>query len=129
MAKGKKLTGKQESFCQEYIKDFNATRSAKAAGYSERTAQVLGSETLANPLVAKRIAELMEERNKRVQLDQDYVLTQLMDCQDAAREDRAHGPRIRSIELMGKHVGMWQEKSEPRTDITIKIVEADESKA
>jgi len=33
-----KLTPKQKRFVEEYLIDLNATRAAKAAGYSEKTA-------------------------------------------------------------------------------------------
>jgi phage terminase small subunit len=41
-----KLTEKQKLFCKEYIIDFNATRAAKAAGYSEDSAKEIGYENL-----------------------------------------------------------------------------------
>ena len=39
MAEEKKLSGKEERFCQEYIVDYNATKAAIRAGYSERSAE------------------------------------------------------------------------------------------
>ena len=42
----KTLTDKQKRFCEEYIVDWNCTRAAKAAGYSEKTAYAIGSENL-----------------------------------------------------------------------------------
>lgn len=50
-----KLTDKQEMFCQEYIKDLNATQAAIRAGYSERTASVIGSENLSKKRLRDRI--------------------------------------------------------------------------
>ena len=52
------LTGKQKRFCEEYIFDFNATRSAKAAGYSEDTAGAIGYENLKKPEIQAYIKEL-----------------------------------------------------------------------
>lgn len=40
------LTEKQRIFCHEYVRDWNATRAAKVAGYSENTAKQIGSENL-----------------------------------------------------------------------------------
>ena len=40
-----KLTDKQKIFCKEYIKDFNATRAAIAAGYSKKGARQTASDT------------------------------------------------------------------------------------
>jgi phage terminase small subunit len=44
-----KLTDKQKRFCEEYVIDWNATRSAIAAGYSENTSYSIGSENLKKP--------------------------------------------------------------------------------
>lgn len=53
-----KLTAKQEQFCYEYVKSFNATAAAIASGYSEKTAYSIGSENLRKPEVQKKIGEL-----------------------------------------------------------------------
>lgn len=52
------LTEKQEKFCREYIWDFNASRAAREAGYSEDTAGKIGSENLQKPEIKARIKEL-----------------------------------------------------------------------
>ncbi|RZJ78538.1 MAG: terminase small subunit [Chryseobacterium sp.] len=53
-----KLTAKQEAFCLEYIKTFNATAAAIASGYSDKTAASIGWENLRKPEIAKKIGEL-----------------------------------------------------------------------
>ena len=55
-----KLTDKQKFFCKEYIKDFNATRAAKASGYSEKTAGRIGGENLQKLEIQKEIEKLMK---------------------------------------------------------------------
>jgi phage terminase small subunit len=55
------LTGKQKLFCEEYIFDFNATRAAKAAGYSEETARSIGSENLSKPDIQAYIKVLQSD--------------------------------------------------------------------
>ena len=45
----KNLTARQERFCREYIIDYNATKAAVRAGYSEKTAYSIGSENLKKP--------------------------------------------------------------------------------
>lgn len=68
-----KLTNKQEMFCQEYIKDLNATQAAIRAGYSKKTAEVIGSENLIKPKVKERIQELKDKRVQRTKIDADYM--------------------------------------------------------
>lgn len=52
------LSDKQERFCQEYVKDFNASQAAIRAGYSEKGSTVQGTRLLANVSVRARVASL-----------------------------------------------------------------------
>ncbi|MBA5972514.1 terminase small subunit [Leuconostoc mesenteroides] len=62
-----KLTPKQQKFADEYIKTGNATQSAIEAGYSKKTAQVIGAENLSKPMVKSYIEERMAEiKSKRI---------------------------------------------------------------
>ncbi|MBZ1540161.1 terminase small subunit [Leuconostoc mesenteroides] len=56
-----KLTPKQKKFADEYIKTGNATQSAIEAGYSKKTAQVIGAENLSKPMVKSYIEKCMAE--------------------------------------------------------------------
>lgn len=92
-----KLTAKQEAFCQEYIKDFNAGRAAAAAGYSEKTAYSIGSENLTKPEINLRVAELIKDRQESVKIDAEYVLKRLveidqMDVKDILKDDGSVRP-------------------------------------
>ena len=60
-----KLTPKQQLFVEEYLIDLNATQAAIRAGYSKKTAQVIGAENLSKPMVAAAIAEAQLRRSKR----------------------------------------------------------------
>lgn len=71
------LTPKQARFCEEYLIDLNATQAAVRAGYSKKTANVIGPENLAKPCIASRIAEAQSERTGRTQITADYVLERL----------------------------------------------------
>jgi phage terminase small subunit len=61
MPKGKQLTGRQQAFILEYVKDWNATRSAIAAGYSKKTAYSIGSENLRKPEIKAEIDKRLTE--------------------------------------------------------------------
>jgi len=56
-----KLTPKQKKFADEYIKTGNATQSAIEAGYSKKTAQVIGAENLSKPMVKSYIEQRMKQ--------------------------------------------------------------------
>lgn len=57
------FSGKQEAFITEYLRDFNATQAAIRAGYSERTAAVIGSENLRKPNIAAEIQRRIAEKS------------------------------------------------------------------
>jgi phage terminase small subunit len=59
--KGRKLTPKQRKFVDEYLVDLNVTAAARRAGYSPKTAHVIGHETLKKPNVADYLAKRREE--------------------------------------------------------------------
>lgn len=54
------LTAKERRFVEEYCNCFNATKAAIRAGYSERSAQQIGSENLLKPVISKAVKERME---------------------------------------------------------------------
>ena len=89
----KPLTAQQEAYCQEYIKaPENQTQAAINAGYSPTTAAKFASQNMRDERIQKRIAELMEERNKRLRVSADYVLLRLveidqMDVLDILNDD------------------------------------------
>ena len=76
----KPLTAQQEAYCQEYVKcPENQTQAATNAGYSPNTAGKFASQNMRDARIQKRIAELMEERNKRLRVSADYVLLRLVE--------------------------------------------------
>jgi phage terminase small subunit len=60
------LTNKRRAFIDEYLRTFNATAAAVAAGYSEKTAYSIGSEILRIPEVAAEIEGRLSERTMSV---------------------------------------------------------------
>ncbi len=56
------MNARRRLFCQEYIKDFNATRAAKAAGFSEASARNQGSRLMTNADIQREIKALTAER-------------------------------------------------------------------
>lgn len=92
--KFQKLTPKQERFCLEYPLDFNATQAAIRAGYSRRTARVMGQQNLLKPAIRKKIEAVKAETAKRARITLDEVITELnkiakvtmRDCLDRSRK-------------------------------------------
>lgn len=74
------MTNKQRLFADEYLIDLNATRAYKAVYKTctkDETARVNGSKLLTNTNVSAYITERMKAREKRTEITQDRVLSEL----------------------------------------------------
>ena len=126
-----KLTDKQAAFVRQYLVDLNATQAAIRAGYSERTANAQAGRLLANVGIREAIEKAQAKRAQRVEVTQDYVLSNLVEVvertmQRAPVMDRK-GEQVtdeegravwtfdakganRALELLGKHLGIFTDK-------------------
>lgn len=68
------LTALQVRFVEEYMIDLNAKQAAIRAGYSEKTAAVVGCENLTKPNVQAAIAEARQKQQQRTEITADRVL-------------------------------------------------------
>ena len=71
------LTPKQERFVQEYLIDLNATKAAERAGYSKKTARVIGGENLSKPAIAAAIHAAQGQRARSNAITAQRVLDEL----------------------------------------------------
>lgn len=116
-----RLTDKQRQFINEYLIDLNATQAAIRAGYSRKTADRIGPELLGKTCVSKAIREAKAERQERTEITQDYVLLKLKEiadktASDAQDSDLKYSNKIKALELLGKHVGVFDGKEKPEPD-------------
>lgn len=145
----KKLTAKQQRFCDEYLIDLNATQAAIRAGYSEKTANEQGARLLANVSVKEYIAERMKEKESELIASQDevlkYLTSVLRDSTDSemvvvegtgngntvARKIRinpSEKDKLKAAELLGKAYGIYTNKLETDIQQVIIVDDLDEYK-
>ena len=72
-----RMSRKQILFGDEYLIDLDATKAAIRAGYSTKTAGVIGCENLKKPNVASYIEKALAERSKRTGINQDRIIKEL----------------------------------------------------
>ena len=72
-----KLTAKQRLFVSEYLIDLNATQAAIRAGYSEKTAEQMAYKLVQKSSVQEAIQKAMKNREQRINITQDKVLSEL----------------------------------------------------
>ena len=127
----KKLTAKQQRFCDEYLIDLNATRAAIRAGYSKKTAYAIGEQNLKKLELKKYIEQRMAEKDKSLIADQDEVLKYLTSVlrgesqsevvvvenigdymSEARKVQKApdEKERLKAAELLGKRYSLFTEK-------------------
>lgn len=76
-SKKRKLTPKQEHFCQCYVIYWNATRAAREAGYSDLSAGKLGFDLLNIPLIQDRVEQLKKHALKELGVSPERILLEL----------------------------------------------------
>jgi phage terminase small subunit len=134
----KKLTAKQQRFCDEYLIDLNATQAAIRAGYSKKTAYAIGDENLKKPEIKSQIEKRMAEKEAALIADQDEVLKYLTEvmrgkssasvlARDELGADRviAKPPdekeRLKAAELLGKRYGLYKDTVNEVIDMELNI--------
>lgn len=110
------LTVKQERFVEEYLVDLNATQAAIRAGYSSKTAEQMGYQLLQKTSVQKALQEAIEERSKRTGITQEKVIEEIgkiafAEAHDYSDTDLKYSNKLKALELLGKHLGMFDGKS------------------
>lgn len=134
----KKLTAKQQRFCDEYLIDLNATQAAIRAGYSEKTAYSIGNENLKKPEISAYIEKRMAEKEAELIADSDEVMKYLTSvlrgnskssvlARDDVGADRVlekppdEKERLKAAELLGKAHMLFTEKVQQDIDMDFNI--------
>ena len=105
--KTKKLTGKQEKFCQEYVKCLNKSK-AYALAYDrpnetyeqKRDNGSLACKLYENPRINARIKELVSEANKKCDVTLEFIIQQQLQ----ALERMQQGKREKKLDFEGNVV-------------------------
>jgi phage terminase small subunit len=84
------LSAKQQRFVEEYLVDLNATQAAIRAGYSKRTAHVIGPENLAKPEIQGHVAEARAKLAEKTGVSAQRVIEEYRRIAFANMRDFAH---------------------------------------
>ena len=106
-----KLNEKQKRFAREYCVDLNATQAGIRAGYAPKTAGICCHKLLKNTKIAEYIRQNQLKRQEKTDITADWVVQKLREVVDAcivSKPDSAN----KALELLGKHLGMYIDRSE-----------------
>lgn len=141
------LTEKQKRFADYYIETGNMTEAAIKAGYSKKTARVIGQENLLKPAIKNYVDERLKElEEKRVasatevmqlltsamrgELDEEVVVVESIGdyCSEARLVKKKIGlkDRIKAAELIGKRHRLFTDKVQVEGMVPVMIVGEDE---
>lgn len=114
---------KQKKFCDEYLKDRNATQAAIRAGYSKKTARSIASEILTKPDIKSYIKQQLEKIHNAdiasAEEVMEYLTVTMRNKENGARV------RLRAAELLGKTYGIFTDKVDIDGAAQVVIVGAD----
>ena len=114
----RKLTARQQRFCEEYKKDRDATRAALRAGYSEKQAARMGAENLGKAHIQERIRTGAEKGERGPVVDREETLEYMSAVLRGEVEGIKPSDQMKAAELFGKCYGLFTEKAktEERAD-------------
>lgn len=97
------MTNKQEVFCDEYVKDFNATQAAVRAGYSLQSAYSIGHENLKKPEIKNKIEERKMEVTKQSNLSLISLILDVAAIKDKCIHEKFDPSNaLKACELLSK---------------------------
>ena len=122
----KKLTPKQSKFCLEYLKDFNGTQAYIRAGFSKKGARQGASRLLTNVDVQQELLRNTQKQAKKADITIEWIIQELKQmyerCQSSLSSPGAIAGATKQLELLGKYLGMWIDKTEHTEHIQIDII-------
>ncbi|MHB8335797.1 MAG: terminase small subunit [Ignavibacteriaceae bacterium] len=113
------INDKQKMFCYEYLKDFNGKQAAIRSGYSMKTAESTASRLLRNVKVFELLNKLKEKHVLKAELSVDEIINELKAIGFALADGEVikTSDKLKALEMLGKHLGMFKELSVPDTEV------------
>ncbi len=103
-----KLSVRQEKFVEHYALCGNAAEAARLAGYSARTARVIGPENLTKPAVKAALAARQQAFQEELKVTKDDVLTGILNAIQLAKEQQNPAAMISGLAQIAKLCGFYE---------------------
>lgn len=106
------LSERQRRFCEEYLRDLNATQAVTRCGYNTKYPNRVAFQLMENPAIRIAIDGLRAERSSQTDVTKDFVLRKIVRTLEQAEQDGNHNATLRAAELLARHLGMFVERTE-----------------
>jgi hypothetical protein len=116
------LTPRQRLFVREYVRTANVTEAATLAGYSPHTARVQGQRMLLNPRIQSAVTAEQVALQRRTNVTVDAVVQVLWREAQGDGPDTSSAARVRAAELLGRHLGMFQDGARPAPSTVVNLI-------
>ena len=113
---GGKLTVRQGKFVEHYALCGNAAEAARLAGYSPRSARVIGPETLSNPAVKQALAARQRIYQAELGVSRGEVVSGLLSAIQMGREQGQPAVIISGFVQIAKLCGFYEPE---KVDLTL----------
>lgn len=98
----KRLTDRQQMFCDAYMQSFSPKKAALEAGYSSANPSKAGFQALQNDNVRNEIQRRMDERKQSLELVPfDAIIQQLVEI--ASDQEKDSKERMKAMDLLIKY--------------------------
>jgi phage terminase small subunit len=102
------LNPKQKRFCLEYIKDCNATQAAIRAGYSKKTAKIIGCQNLTKLNIKNYIEELQRPIIKKHKITAERVIQEIASLAFAEDNKGNKTSKVAGLKMLGQHLKVFE---------------------
>ena len=92
------------------------------AGYDAKDRDAAASAIASNPKVAAFVKKHMRAAAEQAQVTPQYVIERLQIESEGRGPDTSSTARTRATELLGKHLGMFTDKTEHSGGVTIRVI-------
>jgi len=116
------LNHRQRLFASAYAVSGIATQSAKAAGYSSKTAASQGERLLKNAEIKKAITKQQKALSDKTQVTVEWVIGELVKTYHAATRDSHHIAAKGCLELLGKTQAAFTDKLATTHPVIVNII-------
>lgn len=115
----KKLTAKEEAFCQNYIISNNGSDAARKAGYSELAAKETSYDLLTKSHIQERLSELRKPIQEKWEVDKEYIVTSFKKIAedylaDEKKDKGRSNAAVQALDKLAKIIGAYEADNEQK---------------